>query len=79
MKMSGSPIGVSAFDDVAFDMISAVLYSYEGPLDSPQNPESSFQLILNPRARKPLPDIFFDNIETWHREKDEGSEEWKKC
>ena len=45
-KLSGFSVDVCAFDDPSYDIISAVLYSSEDPLNAPLNPELSFQMFL---------------------------------
>ena len=77
-KESGSIVQVCVFEDPDFDSVSAVLYSSSSLLDAPPNPESTFQLFLNPRAEVPLPERFCVCIDTWHCEENEDGEEWKK-
>lgn len=76
-KESKETVPVCLFEDPNFDSISAVLYSSQDPLNAPSEPKSTFKITLNPRAKVPLPDFFSTNIETWYREKNENSEEWK--
>jgi len=77
-KSSGSPVDVCVFDDPSYDMISAVLYSSEDPLNAPPNPELSFQMFLNPRAIIPIPENFLNNITCWHSEKYGDGVEWRR-
>jgi hypothetical protein len=63
---SKKTVPVCLFEDPTFDSISAVLYSSPDPINAPPNPESTFQIILNSCAKVPLPDFFFNNIETWY-------------
>ena len=73
-KVSKNTVSVLLFEDPAYDLISAVLYSCKDPLNAPNPPESTFQIFLNPRAKVPLPDCFCTNIDAWHYE----NEVWKK-
>lgn len=73
-KTSGCSVPTCLFDDSSFDIISAIIYSFEDPLNAPQDPESTFQLFLNPRATVPLPKFLFNNIETWVCEKNQNYE-----
>ncbi|MBT9175585.1 MAG: hypothetical protein DDT22_01265 [candidate division WS2 bacterium] len=57
------------FNDEAHAHIAAVLYSNEEPLNCSDNPESSFQLFLNPNAQNPIQKADFNSIETWYQEK----------
>lgn len=60
-----------------FSMISAVLYSYTDILNSPNNPESSFQLFFNPRKPNPILMSVFNQTERWFQEsKKEGETIW---
>ena len=77
-KASKETVPICLFEDPTFDSISAVLYSSSDPLNAPSYPESTFQMILNPRAKVPLPDRFFTNIDTWYFKKIEDGEVWKK-
>jgi hypothetical protein len=76
-KKSGFPVNTCAFEDPSFDIISAVLYSSEDPLNASLDPESTFQLFLNPRATDPLPKYFINNFDTWYCKKDSKNGEWK--
>jgi hypothetical protein len=77
-KTSGCSVPACLFDNSSFDIISAIIYSFEDPLNAPNDPESTFQLFLNPRATVPLPKFLFNDIETWICEKNENYDEWKK-
>jgi hypothetical protein len=77
-KISGCSVPACLVEDHLFDIISAIIYSSEDPLNAPSDPESTFQLFLNPRAKAPLPKFLFNNIETWYCEKNKNGEEWKK-
>lgn len=77
-KKSGFLVNTCAFEDPSFDIISAVLYSSEDPLNAPLNPESTFQLFLNPRATNRLPKYFICHFSTWYCKNDRKDEEWKK-
>lgn len=77
-KISGYSVPVCVFEESSFDIISAILYSSEDPLNAPSNPESTFKIFLNPNAKNPLPEHFLNDIETWHCEEADNSEVWKK-
>lgn len=76
-KISGKSVPVCLFEESSADIISAILYSSEDPLNAPITPESTFKIFLNPNAEIPLPECFLNNIETWHREEADNSEVWK--
>jgi len=78
-KASGNDVDACLFDLDDFRKISAVLYSNEDPWNGKDEPESSFQLFLNPNATRPLPGRLPDLMETWKREVySKGETEWKK-
>lgn len=67
------------FDREDFSIISAVLYSHTDILNSPNNPESSFQLSLNPLKVNPDVKSAFGNMEIWFQGSKNGDETiWTK-
>lgn len=78
-KNSGAQVDMCLFDEEKFSIISAVLYSSVDPLNAPNDPESTFQIFLNPNAKNPLPAEYKMNIETWYRNGHSKSEDkWIK-
>jgi hypothetical protein len=71
-------VDMSLFNMTDFSRISAVLYSNIDILNSPNTPESSFQLFLNPFANNPIGYASFDTIETWFEEsRNESQVVWR--
>lgn len=69
-KKSGCLVETSLFSLKSYSKICAVLYSYSDPLNSPDKPETTFQLFLNPfnsqNVNNTLLNIFND-IEIWYQ------------
>ncbi|MEW8195554.1 MAG: hypothetical protein AB2793_17715 [Candidatus Thiodiazotropha sp.] len=62
---SGSVVDTAVFENEDYQIISAVLYSYDEPLSAP-NPRDSLKLFLNPHAKNPVPPHVYDKfVETW--------------
>lgn len=80
-KKSGSSVETNLFDLEKFSRIFAVLYSYSDPLNSPDKPETTFQLFLNPVNSHKKNNIFlelFKKIEIWYRTRIDEDYIWQK-
>ena len=80
-KKSGSPIETSLFSLERYSNICAVLYSNSDPLNSPDKPETTFQLFLNPFNSQNVNNTFlksFNDIEIWYQTKNDKYIIWQK-
>lgn len=80
-KKSGSSVETSLFSLESYSKICAVLYSNSDPLNSPNKPETTFQLFLNPfnsgNVNNTLSRIFND-LEIWYQTKNDKYIVWQK-
>ena len=79
IKNSGADIEVRLFEDPSFDLIAAILYSVSDPLNSPDKPEDTFQLFINPLAKSDVSRINFHGIDLWFQSvKQEDYSMWSR-
>lgn len=79
LKNSSTEIPIALFDSADYNLISAVLYSSTDIVNSPQDPESTFELFLNPTSAKPLPNSFLEKMTNWSRKAhSNGKSSWEK-
>jgi len=63
-KSNDSEVTTNFFLNEKYNVISGVIYFSSNILNCPNNPESKFILIKNPKAKNVIPNNYF-NIETW--------------
>lgn len=80
-KSSGSQVKTNLFYLNEYSKICAVLYSHSDPLNSPDKPETTFQLFLNPFNPSTVSSSllkYFNDIEIWNHIKSEEYIIWQK-
>lgn len=80
-KKSGSIVETSLFNSEKYSKICAVLYSYSDPLNSPDKPETTLQLFLNPVNSQNVNNTLlrtFNDIEKWYQTKNDKYIIWQK-
>jgi len=80
-KKSGSSVETSLFSLESYSKICAVLYSHSDPLNSPDKPETTFLLFLNPVNSQNVNNILlksFNDIEIWCQTKNDEYIIWQK-
>lgn len=80
-KESGNFVDTNLFNLENYSKICAVLYSHSSPLNSPDKPEITFQLFLNPSNSKNTNNILlksFYGIIIWHQTINDNHIIWQK-
>lgn len=80
-KKSASFVETSLFSLESYSKICAVLYSHSDPLNSPDNPETTFQLFFNPFNAPNVNNCLlkvFNDIEIWYQTKNDKYIVWQK-
>jgi hypothetical protein len=80
-KRSGSLVETNLFNLDKFSNVCALLYSHSDPLNSPNKPETTLTLFLNPNNSQITNDLLskmFYGIEIWYQTQNESYVIWQK-